>query len=106
MERRVGMIEAFIEQNDGLEDEVSENATNLSTGQKQRISLVRASLQSPSVLILDEALSNIDEDNFRQITRNLGELNCSIIYITHSPDWIEKYDSMYEIQGSKIQLKN
>lgn len=69
MERRVGMIEAFTEQNGGLEYEVSENATNLSTGQKQRISLVRALLQSPSVLILDEALINIDEDNFRQITK-------------------------------------
>ena len=47
------------------------NNSKLSTGQKQRISLVRALLLQPEILILDEALSNIDLENRNKIIEAL-----------------------------------
>lgn len=39
---------------------IEENATNISSGQKQRIAIARILVRNPQILIMDEATSNID----------------------------------------------
>ncbi len=56
-----------------LDDEILENGANLSGGEKQKIALVRALLEKPDVLILDEICSNIDVQASDQIYRYLDE---------------------------------
>lgn len=51
----------------GYQTNIQENATNLSAGEKQLLSFGRAFLKNPSVLILDEATSNIDPETERKI---------------------------------------
>lgn len=68
---------------DGLDYIIEPNQLNLSTGEKQRIALIRAILTEPSILILDEALSNIDEKNKSIILSNLCKLSFKILMITH-----------------------
>lgn len=91
----------------GFSFHLNENASNLSTGQKQRLSLARAFLQNPSVLILDETISNVDSENFKNIYNNLLKKECIIIFITHNPDAITSFDRKFIFGENTItEMKN
>ncbi|MGZ9785694.1 peptidase domain-containing ABC transporter [Bacillus pseudomycoides] len=74
---------------------INDSNSNLSTGQKQRLCLARAILHKPSVLILDESLSNVDSYNFQQIYEGLYKLDLILIFITHNPELLTKYDRKF-----------
>jgi ATP-binding cassette subfamily B protein len=59
---------------DGLDTEVRERGSRLSAGERQLVSLVRAALADPSVLVLDEATSNLDPGTERAVERALERL--------------------------------
>lgn len=77
------------------------NNSKLSTGQKQRISLVRALLLQPEILILDEALSNIDLENRNKIIEALKKYNCMKIIVTHD-NLLIKDATYFEINNKKM----
>jgi ATP-binding cassette subfamily B multidrug efflux pump len=64
---------------------ITEQGQGLSTGQKQRLSLARAILRRPQALIMDEALSNIDQGTRDRVLKNLiaYKSRCTLIFISH-----------------------
>jgi len=59
---------------DGYKTELNEEATNISQGQKQLLTIARAFLADPEILILDEATSSVDTRTELQIQKAMGEL--------------------------------
>ncbi|MCJ1219906.1 peptidase domain-containing ABC transporter [Paenibacillus polymyxa] len=86
---------------------INENATNLSTGQKQKIALARALLKEPDVLILDEALCNVDYNSLQVIEEFLIKSTLGIIFITHNYQHLMDLDKVYIFKEKKLMpLKN
>jgi putative ABC transport system ATP-binding protein len=67
--------------------------TRLSTGEKQRVSLVRALLPSPPVLLLDEPTGPLDEESVARVEALLTERmanGTSVLLVTHDPNQAER----------------
>lgn len=70
-------------------DVLNASVQQLSTGEKQRLSLVRALLLNPSVLLLDEPTGPLDEESVRRVEALLQERmadGTSILLVTHDQD--------------------
>lgn len=84
--RRVGEMLDLV-QLPGLEDRMPKQ---LSGGQQQRVALARALIVEPSVLLLDEPLSNLDahlRDEMRELIRNVqSSLGITTIFVTHDQE--------------------
>ncbi|MGZ4714510.1 MAG: ATP-binding cassette domain-containing protein, partial [Acidimicrobiia bacterium] len=70
----LGLAETFGRFPDGLDTEVRERGSRLSAGEKQLVSLARAALADPAVLVLDEATSNLDPGTEHAVERALDRL--------------------------------
>jgi ABC-type multidrug transport system fused ATPase/permease subunit len=88
----------------GYDAVIGERGITLSGGQKQRLSLARALLADPKVLILDEATSALDLETERQIQRNMDELRQgkTTIVIAHRLSTVQNADVIYVLENGKM----
>ena len=86
----------------GINTFVGENGQNISGGQRQRIAIARALIESPEVLIFDEATSNLDPITENKIYENLKKLNITQVIITHRLNSIQDSDMIYVIEKGEI----
>lgn len=89
---------------DGYETLVGEGGSNLSGGEKQRISIARAILKDSPIIILDEATSALDAENEHEILQAIDELtrNKTVIMIAHRIKSVQKADHIIAIDGGRI----
>lgn len=72
--RRANAHQFIVELTDGYDTVIGERGVRLSGGQAQRLSIARAILADPRILILDEATSNLDTESEQLIQQSLNEL--------------------------------
>lgn len=90
----------------GLDTRVSMNGTNLSNGQIQRISILRALCSDPKLLILDEPTNHLDAASIKILISAIQkELNISLIVISHHSLFNEVSDKSYSLIDGRIVLK-
>jgi ATP-binding cassette subfamily C protein len=89
---------------DGIKSDIGTMGARLSGGQRQRLSLARALVHKPQLLLLDEVTSALDAVTEAEICRNIQQLlgQLTIIAITHRPAWVGVATKVYNVAGGNV----
>jgi ATP-binding cassette, subfamily B, bacterial HlyB/CyaB len=90
----------------GYQSEIGEHGAGLSGGQKQRIAIARALLKRPTILIFDEATSNLDDDTANAFGETINQLKgkATILMIAHKlPKNLQGTDTISLTASKKAQ---
>ena len=105
---KIARINEFIDSKENrYSHQISENGKNLSGGQKQRVAIARALYNSPKILILDEATSNLDTNTEKEFYEliDLQIEDITKIIITHNLNSIKNYDKLFIIKNNELVEK-
>jgi len=90
-----------------IDTKLGELGSRISGGESQRIGIARALYRRPSILIMDEPTSSLDNQTENDLIENLLDLkekNTSII-ISHKISTLKNCDKIYEIKNKNMTLK-
>ncbi len=101
---RIGVLDRIENFEDGLQTEVREGGSRLSAGERQLVSLARAALADPAVLVLDEATSSLDPGTELIVEDALEQLmqGRTVIAIAHRLSTSERCDRVAVIADGGI----
>jgi len=88
----------------GYESEIGENGVNLSEGQKQRLSIARALVKNPDILVLDEPASSLDSLTEKSIFQSLPEFlqNKTLFVVAHRISTIKHSDHILLLNENRL----
>ncbi len=93
---------------------IGENGSELSSGERQRISIARAFLKDAPIILMDEATASLDVDNESFIQESISKLICdkTVLIIAHRMRTVDGVDKIVVLkdgtvaeQGSPVELK-
>ncbi len=102
---RVACADDFIEASpDGYDALLGERGTKLSSGQRQRLSIARAVLKAPDILVLDEPTASLDAATEQRVLRGLAEWGRSrtIFLITHRLSTVRQADRIVFLSEGRV----
>ena len=100
--RKACLDEAIQQMPMGYDTMLADGGSSLSGGQRQRLSLARALVRKPSVLILDEATSALDVITERAVQDNLRELRCTRVIVAHRLSTVVEADKIMVLEQGKL----
>lgn len=94
----------FVRENGGFDREITEDAANISGGQKQRLALAVNLVADKDIYIFDEATSNIDVESEAVIMQNIRALSKSknVVVISHRLENIVPADRIYFMENGSV----
>ena len=101
--KKVNLL-GFIRENGGLDKVITEDAANISGGQKQRLALAVNLVADKAIYVFDEATSNIDIESEAIIMANIKELSKSksVIVISHRLANVVPSDLIYYMESGEL----
>ncbi len=102
--RALGLYERFAEFPEGIDTEVRERGSRLSAGERQLVSLTRAALADPTVLVLDEATSNLDPGTEHSVERALEKLmeGRTVVVVAHRLSTAARADRIAVVYDGRL----
>ncbi len=102
--RLAGAHEFIVKLEEAYQTKVGIGGKNLSGGERQRISIARAILKKPAILVLDEATASMDTKTERMIQLSLDTLskNCTTITIAHRLSTLRNADKIIVIEKGRL----
>jgi subfamily B ATP-binding cassette protein HlyB/CyaB len=97
---RMAEIHEFVEKlPKGYQTEIGERGVGLSGGQKQRLSIARALLKKPTILIFDEATSSLDAQTSEHFAQTINQLRgkVTMLFVTHAMPRSLKVDEVVRV---------
>ena len=88
----------------GLDTQIAEHGARLSEGQKQRIAIARALIRRPSILILDEATSNLNVSLQRRILANIRgwDQKPTLVVVSHRVTAVQDADEIIVLKEGRV----
>jgi lipoprotein-releasing system ATP-binding protein len=90
----------------GIQKLANKKATQISGGEKQRVSIARALINNPSIIMCDEPTGNLDKTNSQIVFDIFKELsskfNQTLLVVTHDPEFADKTDRVIEMEDGRI----
>lgn len=90
----------------GLSDRMFHKPTELSGGQMQRVSIARAMINYPKIIIADEPTGNLDfasSENVMNILKNINDEGVTILMVTHNLDYKKYFSDVITIKDGRIK---
>ncbi|WP_426207488.1 ABC transporter ATP-binding protein [Massilia sp. TWP1-3-3] len=101
----LGLTDFLADWKHGLDSVILESGRDLSGGQKQKIALLRAVVNQPSILVLDEPENNLDHHALTHLRAYLHRLKgcCTVLLVTHGASFEDIIDRTLEVSAGTAQ---
>lgn len=98
-------LDVFVRESGGLDKIITEDAGNISGGQKQRLALAVNLAAGKDIYVFDEATSNIDIESEAIIMDNIRALsqNATVIVISHRLENVVRADNIYYLKDGEVR---